>query len=79
MEMETSTKIIWIFSQGRNAIEHWKMCNAWKKQEKRETTEGIKLLNQEIIGTCNRKESYEYLDILEADIIKQKEMMKKIK
>lgn len=56
------------------------MCNAWKKNKgKRETREGIKLLNQEIIKTCNRKESYEYLDILEADIIKQKEMTKKIK
>lgn len=47
-------------------------------RKKRETREGIKLLNQEIIGTCNRKESYEYLDILEADIIKQKEMTKKL-
>ena len=40
------------------------------KSGKRETTEGIELLNQEIIRTFGEKENFKYLGILEVDTIK---------
>ena len=41
-------------------------------------TERIEQSNQEKIGTLGEKEAYKYLEILEADIIKQTEMKEKI-
>ena len=41
------------------------------KSEKREITEGIEIPNQESIRTLGEKENYKYLEILEADNIKQ--------
>ena len=46
---------------------------------KRETTEGIELPNQENIKTLGENESYKYLGILEADMIKQRGMKDKVK
>ncbi len=40
---------------------------------------GVELLNQVIIRTLEKKETYKYLGILEADTIKQLEMKEKIK
>ena len=40
------------------------------KKGKKQTTEGIELLNQENIRTHGEKETYLYLGILEADTIK---------
>ena len=44
------------------------------EKQKRETTEGIKLLSQESIRTLGEKENYKYLGILKADAIKKEEM-----
>ena len=44
------------------------------KNGKRQMTEGIELLNQWKIGTIGQNETYKYLGILEANIIKQLEM-----
>ena len=41
--------------------------------------EGMELLNQEKIRTLGEEEMYKYLEILEADSIKQVEMKEKIK
>ena len=41
-------------------------------------TYGMKLTNQEKIRTLGEKEIYKYLEILEADTIKQVEMKEKI-
>ena len=49
------------------------------KSGKRHMTEGIELLNQEKIRTFGEKETYKYLEIVEADTIKQVEMKEKIK
>ena len=41
---------------------------------KRQRMEGIELPNQEQIRTLGKNETYKYLEILEADTIKQEEM-----
>ena len=45
----------------------------------RYTTEGVELPNQVIIRTLGEKETFKYLEILEADTTKQVEMKKKKK
>ena len=47
------------------------------KSGKRQIAEGIDLPNQEKIRMLREKETYKYLGILEADIIKQAKMKKK--
>ena len=49
------------------------------KSGKRHRTDGMELSNHDKIRTPGEKETYKYLDILEADIIKQMEMKDKIK
>ena len=49
------------------------------KSGKRPLTDGLALLNQEKIRTLGEKETYKYLEILEADTIEQVEMKEKIK
>ena len=48
------------------------------KSGKRHLTDGIELPNQDKIRTLAENETYKYLGILEADIIKQVEMKNKI-
>ena len=48
------------------------------KSSKRHITEGVELPNQVVIRTLREKETYKYLGVLEADIIKQQEMKEKI-
>ena len=48
------------------------------KSSKRHLTDGMELPNQDKIRTIGENETYKYLDILEADIIKQEEMKDKI-
>ena len=48
------------------------------KSGKRRMTDGMKLPNQDKIKTLAENETYKYLVILEADIIKQVEMKEKI-
>ena len=47
------------------------------KTRKRKTVEEIELQNHESIITFGKKENYKYLEILEADTIKQAETKKK--
>ena len=47
------------------------------KSGNRQITEGIELPNQEQSRMHGKKENYKYLEILEADIIKQAEMKDK--
>ena len=47
------------------------------RSKKRQMTEEIEVANQEKIKILKKKESYKYLRILEADIIKQEEMKEK--
>ena len=42
---------------------------------KRHMTEGVELPNQVVIRTLGGKETYKYLEILEADTIKQVEII----
>ena len=46
---------------------------------KRQISEGIEQSNQESIWMLGKKKNYDYLGILEADIIKQVEMKKKMR
>ena len=46
--------------------------------KKRQMTEGAELPNQRKIRTLGEKETYKYLWILKADIIKQAEMKEEI-
>ena len=68
-----------IQSGHRNGIWHRKMCNASNETGKRHLTDGMELPNQDKIKTLWEKETYEYLEILEADTIKQVVMKEKIK
>ena len=49
------------------------------KSGKRHISDGMELSNQDKIITLGEKEIYKYLEILEADTIKQVEMKEKIK
>ena len=49
------------------------------KSGKRRLTEGMELPSQEKIRTLEEKKTYKYLEILEADTIKQVEMKEKTK
>ena len=49
------------------------------KSGKRHLTDGMELPNQDKIRTLGEKEMYKYLDILEADTIKQVDIKEKIK
>ena len=49
-----------------------------RKSSKRHVTDRMELPNQDMIRTLGEKETYKYLDILEADTIKPVEMKDKI-
>ena len=49
------------------------------KSGKRHLADGKELPNQDKSGTLGEKKTYTYLDILEADTIKQVEMKEKVK
>ena len=48
------------------------------KSGKRYMTKGVQLPNQAVIRMLGEKETYKYLEILEADTIKQQEMKENI-
>ena len=78
--METPIHAVRIFSQDIGmefGIE--KCAKLVMKSGKRHLTDGMKLPNQDMVRTLGKKETYKYLGILEADIIKQVEMKEKIK
>ena len=78
-ELETLIHTIRIYSQGIGTefgIE--KSALLVMKSGKRHLTDGIELPNQDKIRTLAENETYKYLGILEADIIKQVEMKNKI-
>ena len=79
-ELETLTHAVIIYSQDIGmefGIE--KSAMLVMKSSKRHLTDGMELLSQDKIKTLGKKETYKYLDILEADTIKQVEMKGKIK
>ena len=49
------------------------------KKEKRKTMEWTELPNLESIRNLREKENYKYLEILEADTIKQTEMTERVR
>ena len=70
-ELTTLMQTIRIYSQDiRMELDIENYAGLIMKSEKRETMEGIKLLNQESIETLGDKENYKYLWILEVDKIK---------
>ena len=79
-ELETLLQTVRIYSQ-----DIWMEFDIEKcallvmKSGKRHTTEEVELPNQVIIRILGEKKTYKYLEILEADIIKQVEMKENIK
>ena len=79
-ELETLIHTIRIYSQDIGmefGIEKWALLVM--KSGKRYLTDGIELPNQDKIRTLAENETYKYLGILEADIIKEVEMKNKIR
>ena len=76
-ELETLINAVGIYSQDIGmdfGIEKCAMLVI--KSGKRYVTDGMELLNQDKIRMRGEKETYKYLEILEADTIKQVEMKK---
>ena len=72
-ELEILIQTIGIYSQDiRMEFDIEKCFILIMKREKKETTEGIKLPNQESIKMLGEKENYKNLEILEVDTIKQR-------
>ena len=79
-EFETLIKAVRIFSDNIGIKCDIEKCAILiRKSRKRQMTEGIELPNRGKIRTFGVKETYKYLGILEADIIKQAELKEKIK
>ena len=79
-ELETLIHTVRIYSQDIGmefSIEKCAMLGM--KSGKQHLTDGMELPSQNKIRTLGEKETYKYLGILEADIIKQVEMKDKIK
>ena len=77
-ELETLIQIVRIYSQDIGmdfGIEKYAMLVM--KSGERHLTERMEQPNQDKIRTLGKKETYEYLEILEADTIKQVKMKKK--
>ena len=53
------------------------MCHDDNENRGKDSEEWIELSNQECIRTFGEKENYKYLEILEADTIKQLDMEEK--
>ena len=79
-ELETLMQAVRIYSQDRGMeFGIGKCAMLVMKSAKRHLTDGTELPNQVKIRTLEEKETFKYLDILEADTIKQVEMKEKIK
>ena len=61
----------------RDGIWHWKCAMLIRKSGKRQITDWNYLPNQDKNKTLGEKETYKYLGILKADIIKDSEMKEK--
>ena len=78
-ELETLIHAVNIYSQDMGMEFGTEKCAMLvMKIGKRHLTDEMKLPNQDKIRTLTENETYEYLDILEADTIKQVEMKNKI-
>ena len=76
-EMETLINTIRIYRQDIGMEFGIEKCALLvMKSSKQHQTDGIELSNQDRIGTLAENETYKYLEILEADTIKQVEMKK---
>ena len=79
-ELETLMQTVRIYSQDIGIEFGIEECVILvTKSGKRHIKEGVELPKQLVIRTFGEKETYKYLQILEAGIIKQKEMKEKIK
>ena len=79
-ELETLIHTIRIYSQDIGMEFGIEKCVLLvMKSGKRRLTDGIELPNQDKIRTLAKKQTYKYLEILEADTIKQVEMKTKLK
>ena len=78
-ELENLIHTVWIYSQDIGMEFGIEKCALLvMKSGKRHLTDGIELPNQDKIRTLVENETYKYLEILEADTIKQVEMKNKI-
>ena len=78
-ELETLIHTVWIYSQNiRMEFGIEKCALLVMKSGKRHLIDGMELPNQDKIRTLAENETYKYLEILEADTIKQVEMKDKI-
>ena len=78
-ELETLIHTIRIYSQDVGMEFGIEKCAMLvMKRSKRHGTDGMELPNQDKIRTLRENETYKYLDILEADTIKQVQMKNKI-
>ena len=78
-ELETLRHAVRIYNQGIGIEFGIEKCAMLvMKSGKQHISDGMELLNQDKIKTLGEKETYKYLSILEADIIKQEEMKDKI-
>ena len=79
-ELETLIHAVRIYRQDRGMEFDLEKCAMLvRKSGKRHLTDGRELPSQDKIRTIGEKETYKYLDILEADTIKQLEVKDKIK
>ena len=79
-ELDTLIQTITIYSEDKRMEFGIEKCSVLiMKSGKRQITEGIELPNQERNRTLEEKENYKYLEILEADTIKQAKMKEKIR
>ena len=78
-ELETLIHAVRIYSQDIGMEFGKEKCAMLViKNGKRHITDGMEQSNQDKIRTLREKETYKYLDMLEADTIKQVEMKDKI-
>ena len=77
-ELETQIHAVRMYSQDIGMeFSREKYAILVMKSGKRYLTDGMELPSQDKIRTLGEKETYKYLDILEADTIKQEEMKEK--
>ena len=77
-ELETLIHAVRIYNQEIGEESNIKECAMLvKKSGQRHLTDGMEQPNQDKIRTLGEKETYKYLCIFEADIIKQVEMKEK--
>ena len=78
-EQETLIHAVRIYNQDIGMEFRIEICASLVKSGKQHMTDGMELPNHDKIRTLEENETYKYLGILEADIIRQVEMKDKIR